>query len=93
MRLVWHPLAINDRERIMDFIARDKPLAALALDEEFEAHAERLPSNPLLYRPGKLKGTREIVVHPNYIMVYRVEGESITILRVMHAAQMWPAAD
>jgi addiction module RelE/StbE family toxin len=93
MRLVWHPLAINDRERIMDFIARDKPLAALALDEEFEAHAERLPSNPLLYRPGKLKGTREIVVHPNYITVYRVEGESITILRVMHAAQMWPAAD
>jgi len=93
MRLIWHPLAITDRERIMDFISRDKPLAALTLDEEFEAHASRLPANPMLYRPGKLKGTREIVVHPNYIMVYRVEADTLTILRVLHAGQQWPSAD
>jgi len=93
MSLVWHPLAITDRERIMDFIARDKPFAALALDEDFEAHAERLTVNPLLYKPGRMAGTREIVVRPNYVMVYRVEGETVTILRVMHAAQQWPAAD
>jgi toxin ParE1/3/4 len=93
MRLIWHPLAINDRARIMDFISSDKPLAALTLDEDFEAHAERLPENPYLYKPGRIAGTREIVVHPNYIMVYRVEGDTITILRVIHAAQMWPTAD
>jgi toxin ParE1/3/4 len=93
MQLIWHPLAIADRERIMDFIARDKPLAALALDEAFEAHADLLPANPLLYKPGRVAGTREIVVHPNYIMVYRVDADTILILRVMHAAQMWPAAD
>ena len=93
MQLLWHPLAIADRERIMAFIARDKPSAALALDEAFEAHADLLSANPLLYRAGKVEGTREIVVHPNYIMVYRVEADTIVILRVMHAAQMWPAAD
>lgn len=93
MKLVWRELAMVDRERIMDFIAQDKPFAALALDESFETHAERLTANPYLYKPGRLAGTREIVVHPNYIMVYRVDGDTITVLRVMHAAQMWPSAD
>ncbi len=76
----------------MDFIASDKPLAALALDEALEEHAERALANPLLYKPGRVDDTREIVVHPNYIMVYRVEEHQVTIPRVMHAAQKWPAA-
>ena len=37
-----------------------------------------------------MKGTREIVVRPNYVMVYDVEGNTITILRVLHTAQQWP---
>jgi len=82
-----------DRECIMDFIARDKPLAALALDENFETHADRIEASPNLYRPGRVPGTREAVVHPNYVMVYRIEGETITILRVLHAAQRWPSAE
>lgn len=93
MRLIWHPLAMADRECIMDFIARDKPMAALALDENFETHADRIEANPHLYRPGRVPGTREAVVHPNYVMVYRIEGETITILRVLHAAQRWPSAE
>jgi len=32
------------------------------------------------------------VVHPNYVMVYRIEGEVVTILRVLHSAQRWPSA-
>lgn len=91
MKLVWHPLAMVDRENIMDFIACDKPLAALALDENFEIHADRIAANPLLYRPGRVPETREAVVHPNYVMVYRVESETVTILRVLHAAQCWPS--
>lgn len=77
----------------MDFIAADKPLAALALDEAIEEHAERALANPLLYKPGRVDGTREIVVHPNYVMVYRVDDQHITILRVMHAAQKWPTGN
>lgn len=90
MKLVWHPLAMADRECIMDFIARDKPLAALALDENFETHADRIEANPHL---GRVPDTREAVVHPNYVMVYRIESETITILRVLHAAQRWPSAE
>lgn len=92
MTLFWHPLAMADRERIVDFIACDKPLAAVALDENFDNHALRIEANPALYRPGRVAGTREAVVHPNYVMVYRIEGESVTILRVLHSAQRWPSA-
>lgn len=79
-----------DRARIMDYIAQDNPAAALDLDIEFEDKADHLPENPKRYKPGRLKGTREIVVRPNYVMVYAITGDTITILRVLHAAQQWP---
>lgn len=90
MKLEWKPLAIEDRERIMDYIAEDNPVAALTLDEEFEEKANGLLRNPRLYKPGRLKGTREIVVRPSYLMIYAIDGETISILRVKNTAQQWP---
>lgn len=91
-RLLWRPMALADRDTIMDYIARDNPDAALALDQDFETKAELARQRPTLYRPGRLTGTREIVVRPNYVMVYRVEEDSraVVVLRVLHAAQRWP---
>lgn len=43
------------------------------------------------YKTGRVPGTREIVVLPNYLMVYRINGDALTILRVLHARQQWPA--
>lgn len=85
-------MALADRESIMDYIARDNPAAALALDEAIEAQAELARQRPTLYRAGRVKGTREAVVRPNYVMVYRVEddGAAVVVLRVLHAAQQWP---
>lgn len=90
MRLVWRPLAIEDRAQIMDHIAADNPLAALELDERIEEKASRLLEHPTLYRLGRKRGTREMVVHPNYLVIYRVQGEVVEILRVKHVAQQWP---
>lgn len=89
-RLEWRPTALSDRAAIMDYIAQDNLAAAIALDEEFEAEAESARNNPTLYRPGRVKGTREIVVRPNYVMVYRVKPRAVEILRVLHAARQWP---
>ncbi|WP_206611707.1 type II toxin-antitoxin system RelE/ParE family toxin [Acidithiobacillus sulfuriphilus] len=89
-RLVWRPMALEDREAIMDYIAQDNPAAAVELDDEFEAKAEQAREQPKLYRAGRMKGTREIVVRPNYMMVYRIEDDTVTVLRVLHAAQKWP---
>lgn len=88
--LHWRPLALADRASIMEHIAQDNPVAAIELDEEFEAKGERARKNPTLYKPGRVKGTREIVVRPNYVMVYRVAADAVEMLRVLHAAQQWP---
>ena len=86
-------MALADRETIMDYIAQDNPAAAVALDDDFEAKAEQARQRPTLYRSGRVKGTREIVVRPNHVMVYRIEDEggTVAVLRVLHAAQKWPA--
>ena len=89
-RLTWRPMALVDRDNIMVYIAQDNPVAAIDLDLEFEAKAENARLRPKLYKAGRLKGTREIVVRPNYVMVYRVTGDVVEVLRVLHAAQQWP---
>lgn len=88
MRLEWKPMALTDRENIMDYISQDNPQAAIDLDDGFETAAERACGNPDMYKPGRSKGT--IVVRPHYILVYQTEESVLTVLRVLHAAQQWP---
>lgn len=85
-------MALADRDAIMDYIAQDNPAAAIDLDDEIEVKAEQARQRPTLYRTGRVRGTREIVVRPNYVMVYRIEddGSTLAVLRVLHAAQQWP---
>ena len=45
---------------------------------------------PYLFRPGHVAGTRELVVHPNYIVVYQVGTDVIDVLRVLHSRQQYP---
>lgn len=90
MKLFWRPLAIADRESIFEFISRDNPLAAIELDERIGIDAERLLQHPQIGRRGRAKGTRVRVVHPNYLLVYRVLDDCVEILRVKHAARQWP---
>ena len=52
--------------------------------------AESLSLMPYLFRPGRVAGTREQVVHPNYIVVYQVGNDVIDILRVLHSRQEYP---
>ena len=86
----WRPAARADLRAIIDYISDDNPAAALALQDEIEVKVARLPQNPRLYRPGRVEGTREMVVRPNYLVVYAENPEAVTILRVLHAAQLWP---
>ncbi len=91
MKLSWTPEAIADRDAIFDYIEADNPAAAAALDELFSEKAERLTDHPKLGRPGRVEGTRELVVHENYILVYDIVGDLTRILRVLHAARQWPS--
>lgn len=83
MKVRWRPAAQVDRDAILDYIAQDNPRAALELDEAFMDKARAAAQRPRLYRAERVRGTREVVVRPNYVMVYRIEGEGIEILRVL----------
>ncbi len=87
MPLFWTPESIQDREDIYDFIEADNPAAALNLDEMFSEKALHLLDHPGLGRLGRVIGKRELVVHPNYILVYVVRGDRVRVLRVLHAAR------
>lgn len=70
MELFWTPEAIQDRNDIYDYIETDNPSAALDLDELFEEKAALLVSHPALGRVGRVPGTRELVAHRNYLLIY-----------------------
>ena len=91
VRLVWTRLASIDRKDIREDIAADNPTAALALDELISEKAARLADDPGLGRIGRIPGTRELVAHRNYVLVYDMADDQVRILRVLHAARQWPA--
>ena len=90
MDLFWTLDSIEDRESIYEYIEFDNPSAALALDELFSQQACLLLDHPGLGRLGRVKGSREWVMHPNYILVYDVVNDQVRVLRVLHAAKRWP---
>jgi toxin ParE1/3/4 len=88
--LFWTPEAVGDRERIFAFIATENPRAAIAMDAMFSEKAARLQQHPQAGRPGRVRGTRELVVHPHYVLIYQHAGDDLRILRLLHAARQWP---
>lgn len=90
LKLVWRASALADLTIIIGYIAEHNLSAAEELQGAIENCAERLPDHPFLYRTGKVDGTREAVVHPNYILIYRVGTDAVEIVSVLHARQQYP---
>ena len=89
----WRDEARSDLRQIITFIAEHDPFAAERLKTLIEFSAERLVSYPNMYRAGRVPDTREAVVHPNYILVYRVGDSVIEILNVIHTRRQYPTGD
>lgn len=92
MRLRWTRRAEHDLDEIASYIGQDSPAAAarvvLELIERVEAS---LPERPAIGRPGRVLGTRELVIGGlPYIVPYRVREKDIEILRVLHTSRRWP---
>ena len=86
----WRPEAIVALTEIIDFIEQYNPVAATSLHRIIVAATEHLSSMPYGFKQGRLSGTREMVVHPNYLVVYRVM-EQVEILTVLHTRQEYPS--
>jgi plasmid stabilization system protein ParE len=91
MRVVrWKRPAVNDLVRIGKHIAADSAVNADKLLRRIQAKAEQLATYPAMGRSGLVPGTRELVVHRHYFIVYRTTVSAVEILRVKHTAQQWP---
>jgi len=91
MLLEWSVFAMAGREAIFDYIEADSPRAAMAVDDRIEASVEGLAQFPEMGRPGRVEGTRELVISRTpYIAAYRILGVTVRILRILHGAQQWP---
>jgi toxin ParE1/3/4 len=91
MRVVWTAPAGRDLEGIGDYIARQNPSAASRIVQRIRARTRALAAHPYLGRPGRVAGTRELVVTSTpFIAVYRVINDRIEILAVFHGARIWP---
>jgi addiction module RelE/StbE family toxin len=90
LKLIWRGTALNDLKAIISYIAERNVTAARRLQDDIEACAERLPDHPFMYRRGRIPNTREAVVHPNYILVYRVGHDAIEVVNVMHSRRRYP---
>lgn len=88
--LYWKPAAIADIKSITAYIGQDNPGAAIETGDMLIEKAGQLDQNQALGRIGRVKGTRELVAHPNYILIYRIIGKDVEVLRVKHSAQKWP---
>ena len=87
--LIWDEGALDDLEAIIDFIEMHNPTAAERLGNAIRDTAERLPAHPYMYRTGRVPGTREALVTPNYVLIYRVT-DAIEVLAVLHTRQQYP---
>lgn len=93
MKITWRPGALLDLDAIETYIERDSPKAALRMQQLIRHAVGLLASQPRLGRPGRISGTRELVVPRSpYIVAYDEHDDEIRVLAVLHAARKWPHA-
>ena len=91
MQIRWQDDAINDLIQIRRFIAMDNPSAAARVANRIRSTGPELANQPGMGRPGRVPGTRErVLVDFPYTIAYRVEENSVVILRVLHTSRKWP---
>lgn len=92
MRIRWVRRALVNLAQEAEYIARDDPEAAARTVGRIVSSIDRLAAYPASGRPGRVPGTRELVVPGTpYLVPYRVRGDAVEILRVLHAARQWPS--
>ena len=84
-------VADRAREAAIDYIARDKPAAALSQLDAIQRQVKILTDHPEIGRPGRVDGTRELVISRTpFILVCRIDDAAVRILHFLHGARQWP---
>ncbi|MGW6781047.1 type II toxin-antitoxin system RelE/ParE family toxin [Brucella pseudogrignonensis] len=89
MKTIWSKTATEAFDVIIDYVAEDSEAAAEKLVDVIHEKVAGLKAFPSLYKTGRVAGTREMSVG-NYIVVYSVIDDLITVNTVLHGAQQYP---
>ncbi|WP_370655060.1 type II toxin-antitoxin system RelE/ParE family toxin [Hydrogenophaga sp.] len=81
--------ALRSVDEIAAYIALDNPTRATSFVAELRQSTDRLACFPGIDRAGRVPGTRELVIHKNYLAIYRVRHEDVEILRIHHVARLF----
>jgi addiction module RelE/StbE family toxin len=92
MTLIWSPEAVADLVALRIYIEQDDPAAAQRVALHIIHNVETLlPNSPEMGRPGRVPGTRELVIpRTPFVVPYRLVGNTIQLLRIHHSARQWP---
>lgn len=90
MQIRWSDNALADLNSIVRYIFQENPVAAFDLEDMVLSSTQNLLQFPYSGRIGHVFGTRELVVHPNYMVVYRIDAPLIQIISVVHTKKQYP---
>lgn len=95
MKIVWSPLAVERASEIAEYIAQDKPAAAVKWINVVFSKVERLSSSPEIVRvvPEIKDDHFRELIYGNYRIIYRIEKKQISILTIRHGRQILPTED
>lgn len=92
LQIVWTQTARERLVEITTYISQHDADAAERLWRRLADATAPLSDHPYLYRQEREPGTRELVVHPNYIIVYRVLADAVEVVTILHARRRYPGA-
>ena len=91
MQIKWLHRALRNLEQAHNYIFKENPQAAQQVILKIQSATNQLENYPFMGRPGRVEGTRELVVsNTPYIIIYRLQEESVEILRVLHTSKRYP---
>ncbi len=89
--VVWLDEALADLRAVGEYIARDNRATAYRVMRRIKAAADTLADHPEMGCPGRVGGTRELVISDlPYILPYQITDAAIRVLAVMHTSRKWP---
>lgn len=92
MRLIWSAAARDDLRDITSYIANRDAAMARTLADRIQVCVQSLADHPYDYPMGRISGTREALVHPNYALTYQAGEDTVEIVSMLHTRRQFPPA-
>ena len=91
MQVVWLKNALNNLDEIAEYISQESSQAAQQVVGLIVEQVNQLAAQPAIGRPGRVVGTRELVIsNSHYLVPYRIINNQVEILRVFHTSRRLP---